>query len=155
MASVATALTAAAGEHFVAYKLSAMGFPVALTRGGSPAVDLMVGDLSGKRVVSLQVKTSRWAWRAKVRKPEDSHWEWDVGRRALDLRGERLLYAFVDLRWQDNEASVPCVFIVPSIDVAEWLDPSFTRFMFWIFKKDEREYLECWERITKLLPPRA
>jgi hypothetical protein len=30
----ATALTGAAGEHFVAYKLSAMNYPVALTRGG-------------------------------------------------------------------------------------------------------------------------
>lgn len=28
-----TALTAAAGEHFVAHRLSAMGYPVALTRG--------------------------------------------------------------------------------------------------------------------------
>ena len=51
---MATALIAAAGEHFVAYRLSAMGYPVALTRAGSPTVDLMVGDLAGNAAISLQ-----------------------------------------------------------------------------------------------------
>jgi len=57
MAKRATTLTGAAGEHYVAYKLSAMGYPTALTRGGSPVIDLMVGDLSGNGSVSIQVKT--------------------------------------------------------------------------------------------------
>jgi hypothetical protein len=66
MSRQSTALTAAAGEHYVAYKLSAMGYPVAMTRGGSPTLDLMVGDLSGHSV-SIQVKTSRWAHHRYVR----------------------------------------------------------------------------------------
>ena len=45
----ATTLTGAAGEHYVAYKLSLLGFPTALTRGGSPVIDLMVGDLTRMR----------------------------------------------------------------------------------------------------------
>ena len=54
----ATTLTGAAGEHYVAYKLSLLGFPTALTRGGSPVIDLMVGDLTGENAVSIQVKAS-------------------------------------------------------------------------------------------------
>lgn len=53
---MATALIAAAGEHFGASRLSAMGYPVALTRGGSPTVDLMVGDVAGNAAISLQRK---------------------------------------------------------------------------------------------------
>jgi len=85
MPTRATALTGAAGEHFVAYKLSGMGYPVALTRGGSPAVDLMVGDLQGRSAVSIQVKTSDWAWRGFKRKTENNHWEWTSDRRRANF----------------------------------------------------------------------
>lgn len=85
---MATAQIAAAGEHFVAYKLSSMGFLAALTRGGSPTVDLLVGSDSGHAAVSLQVKTSAGAWRKYKRKPEKNHWEWFVGSKADALRGE-------------------------------------------------------------------
>lgn len=94
----ATALTGAAGEHFVAFQLSAMSYPVALTHGGSPTVDLMVGDLTGSATVSIQVKTSNGAWRAFKKKPENNHWEWDVGKKGVHLRGESIFHAFVDLR---------------------------------------------------------
>jgi len=83
----ASALTGASGEHFVAYMLSALGYPVALTRGGSPTVDLLVGDLKGQSAISIQVKTSNLAWRSYKRKPERSHWEWDVGKKALHIKG--------------------------------------------------------------------
>jgi hypothetical protein len=82
-----TALTAAAGEHFVAFKLSAMGYLVAMTRGGSPTVDLLVGDLSGEAAISIQVKTSSGARRS-------NRWEWDVGRKGLTLRGNSILGFF-------------------------------------------------------------
>ena len=95
----ATILTAAAGEHFIAYKLSALGYPVALTRSGSPTIDLMVGDLKGEKSIMIQVKTSNWARRIAKRKPENSGWTWDVGKKALYLKGENIFYAFVDLKW--------------------------------------------------------
>lgn len=70
MTKRSTALIGAAGEHYVAFRLSALGFPVALTRGGSPTVDLMVGDLEGQAALSFQVKTSSGAWRSFKRSNE-------------------------------------------------------------------------------------
>jgi hypothetical protein len=141
-----TALTAAAGEHFVAFKLSEMGFPVALTRGGSPTVDLIVGDLSGHAAMSIQVKTSSRARRKYVTKPEKNHWEWDVGRKALTLRGDRIFYVFVDLR--GNPDVMPDIFVVPSIVVAEAMKPSYSRFMFWIRESEVDRYRGRWDSIA-------
>lgn len=149
----ATALTGAAGEHFVAYRLSAMGFPVALTRGGSPTVDLMVGDLGGSAAVSIQVKTSNRARRSSKTSPENNHWEWDVGRKGLNLRGDSIFYAFVDLRWKADKRAQPDVFVVPSRVVADKfaLKPNRTRYMFWIMEADTGQYLERWDLITAML----
>lgn len=146
-----TALTGAAGEHFVAYKLSAMGFPVALTRGGSPSVDLMVGALSGKNAISIQVKTSDWAYRQRKRKPEDSHWEWDVGKKGLCLNSESIFYTFIDLKWNCDDPQLPDVFIVPSADVKRFLKPEWSRYMFWIYERDRNKYLEAWHLLTAKL----
>lgn len=95
MASRASTLTGAAGEHFIAYRLSAMGYPVALTRGGSPTVDL---------------------------------------------------------KWDDDNTSMPDVFIVPSKVVADTFnDPSWSMYVFWIMQKDKDDYFERWDLITKRL----
>jgi hypothetical protein len=145
-----TSLTGAAGEHFVAYKLSLMGYPVGLTRGGSPTVDIMVGDLKGNETISIQVKTSSYAWRDFKRKPENNHWEWDVGAKALKIGSKSLFYAFVDLQGGDLKI-LPSIFIVPSSDVKSALGEGWSRYMFWILKKDESKYLEKWELISKRL----
>ena len=144
----ATALTGAAGEHFVAFHLSAMGFPVALTRGGSPTVDLMVGDLSGSAAVSIQVKTSNWAWRQFKRKPDNNHWEWDVGKKGMFLRGDAIFYAFVDLKWDGEKPCRPDVFIVPSKVIADAFGPNWSRYMFWIKEAEASKYRERWDLIS-------
>ncbi len=147
-----TALTGAAGEHFVAYKLSALGFPVALTRGGSPTIDVMVGNLTGTETLSIQVKTSNWARREFKRKPENNRWEWDVGKKALTLRGKSIYYAFVDLQWDPtNQHQMPTVFIVPSDDVANFLGPDWSRYMFWILDHQADDYKERWDLLTDRL----
>lgn len=147
----ATALTAASGEHYIAYILSAMGFPVALTRGGSPTVDLLVGSLSGNNAVSIQVKTSNWAYRLLKTKPEKNHWEWDVGKKALTLKGESIIYTFVDLKWNDEKPVKPDVFIVPSKIVADFLGKDWSRYMFWIMEYEKEKYFESWRTITDKL----
>src|SRR5262245_6505277 len=111
----ATAFVGAAGEHFVAYRLSCVNFPVALTRGGSQSIYLMVGDVAGPATVSIQVKTATNAWRHFKSKPEKNRWEWDVGPRAATLCGDAIFYAFVNLKHDQGE---PAVFIVPSTVVA-------------------------------------
>jgi hypothetical protein len=44
-----TAITGTAGEHFVAARLAGMGYVVALSRGGSPGVDLLIATQDGSR----------------------------------------------------------------------------------------------------------
>lgn len=156
----ATSLTGAAGEHYVAFIFSSLGYPVALTRGGSPTIDLMIGDLKGGAAISVQVKTSSCAWRKRVRKPENSHWEWDVKpQKALELRGESIFYAFVDLKEGESKAiQKPDIFIVPSEHVTNRAisdgfgeHPEWNKFMFWIYEHERDIYFEKWELITKKL----
>lgn len=151
MGRSSTALTGAAGEHFVAYKLSAMGYPVAMTRGGSPTIDLMVGDLSGHAAVSIQVKTSRWAYRRFVKSPEKNHWEWDVSHKARLVRSESIFYAFVDLKWGTSEQ--PDVFIVHSRFVADVIQPEWKKPMYWVMESSAEHHKERWDYITDRLTP--
>lgn len=111
----------------------------------------MVGDLAGNSAVSIQVKTSNWAWRSYKRKIEKSHWEWDVGKKGLSLRGKSIYYAFVDLKWSDSKLATPDVFIVPSTVVADFLQPEWSRYMFWIKPKESDKYFENWGMITDAL----
>lgn len=146
-----TALTAAAGEHHVAYVLSALGYPVAMTRGGSPTVDLMVGDLNGHDALMIQVKTSNWARRNFKRDANKNRWEWDVGKKAMSLRGDNLLYAFVDLKWKESTPEDPDVFIVPSTIVADRLGADWSRYMHWIMDDQTSDYHERWDLIIDRL----
>lgn len=77
-----TSITGAAGEHFVAARLAAMGYVVALTRGGSPTADILVSTQSSDRTIALQVKTATWARRdyKRARSQPNNHWEWQNRR---------------------------------------------------------------------------
>ena len=145
----ATALTGAAGEHFVAYKLSHLGYPVALTRGGSPTVDIMVGDVSGNASVSIQVKTSNNACRVYKKHPENNKWLWEVGEKARTLKGENIIYAFVDLKGNPEEN--PDVYLVPSNIVAFHTADQVSRIMFGICEKDGNQIRNDWTLITNKL----
>lgn len=151
----ATSLTGAAGEHYVAYKLSALGYPTALTRGGSPVIDLMVGDLSGSNTISIQVKTSNGAKRnyKRDKNKHKNHWEWDVGAKGKKLSGASIFYAFVNLKGTPSKDKNPHpeVFIVPSSDVSKYLDRPMSRYMFWIKETDKEKYHEAWHLITSKL----
>ena len=143
----------AAGEHFVSYKLSAKGYPVGLTRGGSQSIDLMVGDIGGNKVVSVQVKTSSSAWREYKKKPENNHWEWPVGPKVTTLAGDSLFYAFVDLKSGDG---MPDVFIVPSADIAQRFTAGDWKMeTVWLMPAEKSEYFEAWYLIEARLNGKA
>ena len=102
----------------------------------------------------IQVKTSNWARRIAKRKPENSGWTWDVGKKALYLKGENIFYAFVDLKWSYEtyqNISKPDVFIVPSNIVANSLGPDLSRYMFWIMDDEQDKYFENWTPIIEKL----
>ncbi len=152
MPSRPTALTAAAGEHYVAYQLAKRGFIVGLTRGGTQLVDSIVSNQKGDKSISLQVKTKDNAYERINGKPEESRWAWFVGKKAFGKKGDRFLYAFVDMKGSARE--LPSVFIVPSNDVVNFLGPnpedwSIPSFRIYLNKKDK--YLERWDIIEKLL----
>lgn len=53
-AANSAALTGAAGVYFVAARLNAMGFQCAPTFGNVPGVDILVSNLRGSALVSIQ-----------------------------------------------------------------------------------------------------
>lgn len=147
-----TTLTGAAGEHYVAFALSTHGYIAALTRGGTPSVDILCSSVDGKRTLAIQVKTMGYAYRGRKRKPEESHWEFDVGWKAVGNRDDSFLYAFVCLTGTGD--GKPSVFIAPPSDVADALGDGYKRNMFWIMEKDRRRYeIENWKLIEDRLGP--
>jgi hypothetical protein len=68
------ALIGCAGEHFVAHRLSAMGYLVALTRSGAISIDLMIGTADGRNAVAIQVKTNNQAFSPAGKKKEPACW---------------------------------------------------------------------------------
>lgn len=147
-----TALTAATGEHYVAFQLCKRGYSVGLTRGGSPGIDLFVTNQKGSKSVLIQVKTKVGAYNERKRKHETSYWDWFVGKVGWKLKDNRILYAFVNLKKRSDES--PEVFIVPSKDVIHYLGPRHSAWSIPSFRIDWNEkdkYLERWDIIKKLL----
>jgi len=173
----AKTVTGNAGVHFVAYRLSAMGYIVALTREGAPAVDLMVYSPKSGKSVSIQVKTASNASQLKGKKErKDGLVYWQLSRKALELKGKDVFYAFVDMKGcaadQPKPESAPEVFIVP----AEWVanpqhrnirysEKAFgslnlypkdkpskpSSFWFDLYPKGKRKWCEKWQLITDIL----
>ncbi|MBM4366078.1 MAG: hypothetical protein FJ102_07670 [Deltaproteobacteria bacterium] len=152
----ATAITAACGEHLVAARLAGMGFVVALTRGGSPAADLLVTDVSGTRTIPVQVKTSRWARRVYKRKPDRNHAEWLVGGRRPP-EGSDIVYACVSLNGWPQASALPEIFLVPASRVRWQVDYAAERghkwVLLWIPESEFEMYRERWDHISGLLAP--
>ncbi len=147
--TIPTKLIGAAGEHYVAYKLSSFGMSVALTRDGSDVIDLMAGDIFQGTATPVQVKTARKARKGK-------YWEWSVGRKPLTLKDSNLVYVFIDLMEGSKEDRPPTVFIVPVADVAQQAidagfveNPDWKTFYFKIHDEHSPAYLENWSLITK------
>jgi len=144
---ITTQLIGAAGEHYVAYKLSSFGMSVALTRDGSDVIDLMAGDILHGTAIAIQVKTARNARKSK-------YWEWSVGRKVINLKDSKLVYVFVDLKEDANENQTPLVFVVPVKDVAQQAinagfveNPDWNTFYFKVDDISSDFYLENWSVI--------
>lgn len=147
--TIPTKLIGAAGEHYVAFKLSSFGMSVALTRDGSDVIDLMAGDILQGTATAIQVKTARNARKSK-------YWEWSVGRKPLNLQDSNLVYVFIDLMEGAKEDQPPTVFVVPVGDVAQQAidggfieNPDWKTFYFKIYDENAEAYLENWPLITK------
>jgi hypothetical protein len=114
-------LTGSAGVYFVAARLNAMGLQCAPTFGNVPSVDILVSNLGGSAMVSLQVKTTMFAMRPRGRGENKKPYEyqWAIGWKSARLNTENLFFALVDLK---EFAELPDVFIVPSKMIATYFE---------------------------------
>ena len=147
-------LVGTAGEHFVAFRLAQLGCVVAIPRGGSPAVDLLVSNRAGTKTVTVQVKTAEWAQRYRGRGEEKrlDHLEFPLGHRAVGFSPRRFIYAFVDLQGREPN-SAPDVYIVPAEIVRQYADEwAHVKWLRYHPPIEEVEpYKNRWRLITQLL----
>src|SRR5580704_1943785 len=105
MAKKSKALTGIAGAYFVAAELSQRGYIATMTSRNTEGIDLLVSNLDGSRIVSIQVKTSG----AKQRKRFSRSWM--LAKKHEDIFSINLFYVFVDLKEEDKK---PDFYVVPS-----------------------------------------
>jgi hypothetical protein len=113
-------LLGAAGECFVMSELLRRGFIAALAPAGVPNTDIVVTDLEGKRLCSIQVKT---------RRDLGSDGGWHMKAKHEKITGESLFYCFLD--FGKTESDYPKLFILPSVTVANVISETH---LYWLNK---------------------
>lgn len=117
MASKST-LLGAAGEHYVMCELLRRGYIAALAPQGVPNSDIVVTDIEGQRLCSIQVKT---------RRDIGSDGGWHMKAKHENIIGDRVFYCFLD--FGKEEKSIPQIFIVPSTIVAKALKEAYQHWL--------------------------
>ena len=140
MASEST-LLGAAGEYFVMSELLRRGFIAALAPQGVPNADIVVTDLNGDKLSSIQVKS---------RRNIGSDGGWHMKPKHSELVGDRLFYCFVD--FGDNTQSIPSVYVIPSAVVAKAIGESH---LSWLSTPGKRGQKRNDSTVRRLLPDYA
>ena len=105
-----TKLLGAAGEYHVMAELLRRGYIAALVPAGVPNADIVVSDVKGARLCSIQVKS---------RRDLGSDGGWHMKDKHEKIRESRLFYCFVGFGKTHDDR--PTVHIVLSSTVAEAL----------------------------------
>ncbi len=142
-------LTGLAGVYYVAYDLVVRNYHATITLRNAPFVDILVASNDGSIMLSLQVKTSRYAHRPRRYGFEVR--EWDVGSSAVGHFSESFWYAFVDLQEEPNLSRNPIVFLVPSLWVGNFIKADFSRKMFLLRSQLWELCRERWDLIEGYL----
>jgi len=138
-------LAGVAGEYFVAAELSRRGFIASITMRNSPGIDILVTNLTAKRAVTIQCKTSRSSTKG-----------WILSDKAEGFTPKNHFYVFVRLGTSTDR---PAYHIVPSQVVANYVK---SRHRAWLngkkpdggqrkdsamrkFRDEENKYNEKWE----------
>lgn len=111
-------LLGAAGDHHVMTELLRRGYIAALAPQGVPNADIVVTDIEGSRLCSIQVKT---------RRDLGSDGGWHMKEKHEKLTSDRLFYCFVNFGKTENDR--PAVHVVPSERVAEVLYASHRKWL--------------------------
>lgn len=113
-----TSLLGAAGEHFVMSEMLRRGYIAALAPAGVPNADIVVTNLEGSRLCSLQVKT---------RRDIGSDGGWHMKAKHEKIRVDSLFYCFVD--FGKTPEATPSVHVIPSTVVAEVLAAAHSKWL--------------------------
>lgn len=147
-------LTGVAGVHYVAARLSLLGFHAVPTTRNVKGPDLLVSSIDGFASLTLQVKTTIWASRTRGRgdAKRSHHYEWDVGWSSGRLNSPNLWFAFVDLK---KFQELPDTFIVPSKTVFAYFDggdpETWTRARYHPLVEDIEPFKNKWELLKSAL----
>jgi len=113
-----TSLLGAAGEHYVMSELLRRGYIAALAPQGVPNADIVVCNLEGTQLASIQVKT---------RRDRGGDGGWHMKAKHEDVRSDMLFYSFVDFGADVGTPAV--VYVIPSPRVAEVLAVSHRKWL--------------------------
>jgi hypothetical protein len=146
------ALTGAAGEYYVAFRLLAKNYTVALTPRGATSIDMIVANRETGKTITIQTKTAKNAFVKRA-----SLWNWRVGKPRKSFKS--FFYIFVDLK--DDPSQTPDIFIVPSMKLRPLLvvypngteleSPDVTDVWIGINEEDAPKFLNRWELIERSL----
>jgi hypothetical protein len=113
-----TALLGAAGEYYVMSELLRRGYVAALAPQGVPNTDIVVSDIQGSRLCSIQVKS---------RRDIGSDRGWHMKAKHESIRSERPFYCFVN--FGKTLVDQPIVHVVPSGIVADAISLSHAKWL--------------------------
>ena len=140
------ALTGAAGEHYIAFQLSARGYAVGLTAQGTRSADLLVTNLETGKSITVQVKTVLNAFVRSRKWGPYRKWRVGVSRARPQAT---FYYLFVDLK--NDPSKSPDVFVVPSLGLEPLLEEYPNDAWCIICDKDKEAYLNRWDAIWDAL----
>jgi len=127
-----------AGEHYVAFELARRGVSPALLSTNTKGADILA-TVSGRKVVSIQVKTSAGANNPSV---------WFVGKHKPETSGT-FFYVFMNV-WRDHKQPVQA-FIVPSKVVLQSVDWMASMPQFRLTASEKDKYENNWDLIRDKL----
>ncbi len=126
MASKST-LIGSAGEHYIMSHLLRRGYIAALAPQGVPNSDIIVANINGDKLCTIQVKT---------RRDIGADGGWHLKSKHESVFSDRLFYCFVD--FGKDELSTPSVFIIPSKVVAELITLDHKTWLSTLSKKGQK-----------------
>lgn len=98
-------LVGISGEYFVAAELSRRGYLAAITLRNSDGVDILVSDIEGNNLLSVQVKTTQ------------NKLKWILSKKVEEEKSNKKFFVFVSIP-EDTEMQ-PKYFIVNSVVLAK------------------------------------
>jgi len=140
MATGRSQFVGTAGQFYLAYGLSIRNINASIMLGNAPSVDIIASSDDGRRSLSIQVKTSRNAYRNK--RYGHAGFEWDVGASVIGKYSESFWYALIDLQEKKNNICDPKVFFVPSKWVADFVKPTFSRKIYFLASKTDLQLVK-------------